>query len=164
MNEIDRFLQETFRDLPGGEESVMAAKEALRVRMIQQYEDCIRKGMSPAYAYVRVVEEFGRKEGAAAEITRQKLLKAYQHFMKRYPRMVKAGFLGIIICPLVFLVLMLGLEWKLIFLTFWILSILILAVYILTVEYIHFRLNMKMDGLDWDSLAQEQEDSGEERQ
>lgn len=70
-----------------------------------------------------------------------KLLKSYANFRKNYPKLIKGGFLAIVILPIVFLLLMFSLEAKIVFLILWIVSIIICAVFIIVIEYTdyHYR-------------------------
>lgn len=61
-------------------------------------------------------------------------------FQKNYEKMIKIGFLAIWIIPLIFLILMFSLESKLVFLVLWILSIILIAAWLIIVEYIHTTL------------------------
>lgn len=49
---------------------------------------------------------------------KQEFLERSEKFEKRYPKMIRFGFLGMIIIPLIFLILMFSLESKLVFLVF----------------------------------------------
>ena len=63
--------------------------------------------------------------------------------------MIKMGFAGIIIIPLVFLILSFSLQAKFVFLILWILSLIALVVYLICVEYVHDRIvrQLEMSGL-----------------
>lgn len=61
-------------------------------------------------------------------------------FQKNYEKMIKIGFVAIWIIPLIFLILMFSLESKLVFLVLWILSIILIAAWLIIVEYIHTTL------------------------
>ncbi|MFR2125388.1 MAG: YhgE/Pip family protein [Dorea sp.] len=71
---------------------------------------------------------------------KQEFLERSEKFEKRYPKMIRFGFLGMIIIPLIFLILMFSLESKLIFLVLWIVSLIALALYLICVEYIHDKM------------------------
>ena len=58
--------------------------------------------------------------------------------------MIRWGFLGMIIIPLVFLILMFSLESKLVFLVLWIVSLIALALYLICVEYIHDKTSRQL--------------------
>ena len=58
--------------------------------------------------------------------------------------MIRWGFLGMIIIPLVFLILMFSLESKLVFLILWIVSLIGLAVYLIVVEYLHDKMQRQL--------------------
>ena len=63
-----------------------------------------------------------------------------ERFERRYPYLIRYGFLAIVIIPLIFLILMFSLESKLIFLVLWIVSLIALALYLICVEYIHDKM------------------------
>ena len=71
---------------------------------------------------------------------KQEFLERSEKFEKRYPKMIRFGFLGMIIIPLIFLILMFSLESKLVFLVLWIISLIALALYLICVEYIHDKM------------------------
>ena len=68
--------------------------------------------------------------------------------------MIKMGFAGIIIIPLVFLILSFSLQAKFEFLILWILSLIALVVYLICVEYVHDRIvrQLEMSGLSKEEL------------
>ena len=70
--------------------------------------------------------------------------------------MVRFGFLAIIFIPLIFLVLMFSLESKIVFLVLWILSIIIIAVWLIVVEFIHNNLQeqQKIAGMSFDEMLE----------
>ena len=63
-----------------------------------------------------------------------------QRFEKNYHKMIRFGFFAILTIPLIFLILMFSLESKIVFLILWILSIILIATWLITVEYIHNEL------------------------
>lgn len=76
---------------------------------------------------------------------RQKLVEKCAAFEKRYPLMVRSGFICMLVIPLVFLVLMFSLESKLVFLILWIASLLALILYLLILEYVHEEMQKKLE-------------------
>lgn len=70
--------------------------------------------------------------------------------------MVRFGFLAIIIIPLIFLVLMFQSGTKIVFLVLWILSIIIIAVWLIVVEFIHNNLQeqQKIAGMSFDEMLE----------
>ena len=83
------------------------------------------------------------------EETKKKFIEKSGQFEQRYPKLIKAGFAGIIIIPLVFLILSFSLQAKFVFLILWILSLIALVVYLICVEYVHDRIvrQLEMNGL-----------------
>lgn len=65
-------------------------------------------------------------------------------FEKRYPKLIRTGFILILVIPLIFLLLMFGLESKIVYLTLWIISLIVLAVYLICVEYIHDKTSRQL--------------------
>lgn len=66
------------------------------------------------------------------------------HFEKRYPKLIRTGFILILVIPLIFLLLMFSLESKIVYLTLWIISLIVLAVYLICVEYIHDKTSRQL--------------------
>lgn len=95
---------------------------------------------------------------------KQEFLERSEKFERRYPKMIRWGFLGMIIIPLIFLILMFSLESKLVFLVLWIVSLIVLALYLICVEYIHDKMlrQLAVTGATTEDLIQEiKEEKGE---
>lgn len=75
-------------------------------------------------------------------------------FEAGYPRMIRFGFTAMIVIPLIFLVLMFSLESKIVFLVLWIVSLILLALYLICIEYIHDRMirQLSLAGLSAEDL------------
>ena len=71
---------------------------------------------------------------------RADFIQRANRFEKRYPKLIRTGFILILVIPLIFLLLMFGLESKIVYLTLWIISLIVLAVYLICVEYIHDKM------------------------
>ena len=70
--------------------------------------------------------------------------------------MVRIGFAGILVVPLVFLILSFVLPAKFVFLVLWIISLIALVVYLICVEYVHDRIvrrQLEMSGLEPEELV-----------
>lgn len=90
------------------------------------------------------------------EDLRQVTAMKARKFEKNYRKMIRIGFLAIIIIPLIFLVLMFSLESKIVFLTLWIVSIIAIATWLIVVEYIHTKLEeqQKMAGMSYEEMLE----------
>ena len=77
-----------------------------------------------------------------------------QRFEKNYHRMIRFGFFAILTIPLIFLILMFSLESKIVFLVLWILSIILIAAWLITVEYIHNELTtqQELSGMSFEEM------------
>ena len=77
-----------------------------------------------------------------------------QRFEKNYHRMIRFGFFAILTIPLIFLILMFSLESKIVFLVLWILSIILIAAWLITVEYIHSELKtqQELSGMSFEEM------------
>lgn len=78
------------------------------------------------------------------ETAKQEFFARSAKFEARYPKLIRYGFLSIIIIPLIFLILMFSLESKIVYLALWIISLIILAVYLICVEYIHDKITRQL--------------------
>lgn len=78
------------------------------------------------------------KEGYHRQISQQA-----DAFEAHYKKLVRGGFLAILILPLIFLILMFSLESKLVFLVLWITSIILTAGFLIIVEYLHYSLQSR---------------------
>ena len=78
-----------------------------------------------------------------------------QNFEQNYRKMIRYGFLAIIIIPLIFLILMFSLESKIVFLVLWIISIIAIATWLIIVEFIHTRLaeQQQVAGMSFDEMV-----------
>lgn len=93
---------------------------------------------------------------ARDEATKQKYLERSVNFERNYSKRIKYGFLCMLIIPLIFLILMFSLDSKLVFLILWIVSLIVLSLYLIVVEYIHDKIQQQTDlnGLTSDELMQ----------
>ena len=60
-----------------------------------------------------------------------------EKFEAGYQKRIKKGFAAILIIPIIFLILMFSISSKMVFLVLWITSIIVIAIYLIIVEYIH---------------------------
>ena len=78
-------------------------------------------------------------------------------FEKRYPIMIRSGFFCMLIIPLIFLILMFSLNSKLVFLILWIVSLVILCLCLICLEYFHDKMEkqLTMSGMSSEELIKE---------
>lgn len=97
---------------------------------------------------------------------RDEIKEKVQKFEKYYPRLIKGGFFAIIIIPIVFLVLMFSITSKMVFLILWIVSIILIALYLICVEYIHENLlnKQKLSEMTGDELIEQLKKKGKKDQ
>lgn len=74
---------------------------------------------------------------------RKTLNDKIEKFQSGYPKRIRRGFLAILIIPVIFLILMFSIDSKMVFLVLWIASIILIALYLIIVEYIHESLKRK---------------------
>ena len=89
------------------------------------------------------------------DLTKRRFLEKSGKFELNYPKMVRIGFAGILVIPLVFLILSFVLPAKFVFLVLWIISLIALVVYLICVEYLHDRIvrQLEMSGLEPEELV-----------
>lgn len=75
---------------------------------------------------------------------REEIVAKAAVFEAGYQRQIRIGFAAMLILPLIFLVLMFSIESKIVFLVLWIVSLIIIAVYLICLEYIHERLKRQI--------------------
>ena len=85
---------------------------------------------------------------AGDETFREELLLRARRFEASYPKRIRRGFLAVIVIPLIFLALMFGISSKMVFLVLWIVSIVLISLYLICIEYIHESLQRKLRLLD----------------
>ena len=87
---------------------------------------------------------------------RKEFMEKSERFERRYPYLIRYGFLAIVIIPLIFLILMFSLESKIVFLTLWIISIIAISVWLIVVEYIHTKLEeqKKLAGMSYEEMLE----------
>ncbi len=77
-------------------------------------------------------------------------------FERRYPKLIRGGFICMFAIPLFMLILMFSLESRLVFLILWIVSLIAISIYLIIVEYIHdnMRRRLQVVGVTVDELAE----------
>lgn len=143
MEDFNLFLDELFLDMPDTKET-RAAKQNLLLNLQSDYEQRLLEGKTSREALVASLIYFGARENIEKELANQEFISSYNRFREKYPRLIRWGFLAILIIPAVFLILMFSLESKLNFLTAWIVSIILSAGYLICVEYIDYRYKRKL--------------------
>lgn len=74
---------------------------------------------------------------------RKSLNDKIEKFQSGYRKKIRVGFLAIVVIPIIFLILMFSIDSKMVFLVLWIASIILIALYLIVVEYIHESLKRK---------------------
>ena len=74
---------------------------------------------------------------------RNSLFDKIVKFQSNYHKKIRRGFLAIVVIPIIFLILMFSIDSKMVFLVLWIASIILIALYLIIVEYIHESLKRK---------------------
>lgn len=143
MEQLKQFVELLFQDLPDGEEAELA-KSAVLKKLEVDYEQYLRDGMYPEQALTQTLICFGALESAEREFQHQRLLHTYHRFRQRYPLMLRCGYLGILVLPLLFLVLFTALDAKLISLIGWGASLAGLVTFIICVEYRDYRFKRQL--------------------
>lgn len=77
---------------------------------------------------------------AADEQRRRNILKRAEKFDRIYPKLHRAGYILFLIVPSLFLLMMFGVNIKMVSLILWILSIIAVVVFLTVVEYMHYHL------------------------
>lgn len=101
-----------------------------------------------------ICEEEGMKREKISLSTAVKILAGQDEFRKTlndkiekfqsgYRKKIRVGFLAIVVIPIIFLILMFSIDSKMVFLVLWIASIILIALYLIVVEYIHESLKRK---------------------
>lgn len=87
---------------------------------------------------------------------REEMYQKAERFEKNYKKRIRRGFLAILIIPLIFLILMFSISSKMVFLVLWITSIIVIAVYLICVEYLHESLkrSLKMSRMSQEELLE----------
>ncbi|HEM3691581.1 TPA: YhgE/Pip domain-containing protein [Streptococcus suis] len=124
----------------------------LRETEIMVCEEEFIKRKSPVSLVIRALLNNKKSE--------ERLQKDLDKFEVRYRKRIKQGFVTIFVLPLIFLILMFSNESKIIFLILWIASIILIAGYLIFIEYVHENMidqiemsKMTRDGII-DSLTQ----------
>ena len=98
------------------------------------------------------------------EELKEEFVNSAARFEKRYPVMIRSGFLCMLIIPLVFLILMFSLNSKLVFLILWITSLVILCLYLICLEYFHDKMikQLALTGLSPEELLERMKEKKKE--
>jgi len=67
-----------------------------------------------------------------------------ERFDRNDNKRIRRGFAAIFIIPLIFLILMFSISSKMVFLVLWITSIIVIALYLICVEYLHESLKRRL--------------------
>lgn len=103
-------------------------------------------------------------EAIRAETERRLQLYKVEKFEAMYKMLIRVGYAVIIIVPLILLVLMFSLESKLTFLSWWIITILAAAAYLVVVDFLHSRYERwrDVDAGEWIHVKFEEEETEQE--
>lgn len=103
-------------------------------------------------------------EAVRAETERRLQLYKVEKFEAMYKKLIRVGYAVIIIVPLVLLALMFSLESKLTFLSWWIITILAAAAYLVVVDFLHSRYERwrDVDAGEWIHVKYEEEETEQE--
>ena len=84
-----------------------------------------------------------------------KLLEKSVQFEQHYPKLIRWGFLCMMVIPLLLLILMFSLESRLVFLILWVISLIAICGYLIIVEYIHDKMHrqLEINGMTVDDLT-----------
>ena len=150
VKEIDDFVNELFEKnsnmrLVRNAASYDGAREYITNRLNTKYKALIDKGWESRDALTRVLAEFGADEGVVRAVAFEELKLSYEKFDKSYKTLQTIGFAGVIIWPLLFVIFMFAVdvESKITFLVIWIVYLLLLAAYVITINYIDYRFKEK---------------------
>ncbi|KAA8832347.1 YhgE/Pip domain-containing protein [Bifidobacterium tissieri] len=85
---------------------------------------------------------------------RPQIRRRAHRFFKLYPHLIRAGLALIIVLPALFLILMFSVESKIVMLTAWITSIILIDIYLIVVEYMYesFARQLGISAMDSDAL------------
>ena len=79
------------------------------------------------------------------EESKMQLLEKSVQFERYYPKLIRWGFICMIVIPLLLLILMFSLESRLVFLVLWIVSLIVICGYLICVEYIHDKMHRQLE-------------------
>ena len=79
------------------------------------------------------------------EESKVQLLEKSVQFERYYPKLIRWGFICMIVIPLLLLILMFSLESRLVFLVLWIVSLIVICGYLICVEYIHDKMHRQLE-------------------
>lgn len=138
MQTLTQMINDAFRDFPVTPET-QRARTSLEEQLTAALQKELDAGLSQEAALMRAALQIS----AQSVLTQEKRTRQYEarrrHFETRYPHYVRCGFLAIVLIPFVFLILMFSMESKLVFLSLWIVSIIIIATFLICIEYIHYK-------------------------
>lgn len=138
------YIESLFQELPSSE-AAEYIKRKLITSLEIKYQEKLAEEVSAEEAFRQVLFDFGAQQGMEAALLDYQLKTKYARFKKYYPKMLRFGFLGVLILPLGFLVMMFSLDAKLVALLGWIISLIALAAFLLTVDYINYRYGKLME-------------------
>lgn len=140
INYVNDYFERTYSGdtrLPGFQES----KNALLERLDCLYRKELLEGHSHEEAACHALIRIGMNQLVENETWNYTLNRKALKFERYYPKLIRIGLWAIFLIPLVFLCLMFSMNSKLVYLILWIISIILIAAFLIVIDYIHDRLN-----------------------
>ncbi len=150
VKEIDDFVEELFEKnsnikLVRNQASYDGAREYIKKRLNTKYKALVDKGWKSQDALTRVLAEFGADEGVMRAVAYEELKISFEKFDRNYKKLQRIGFAGVIVWPVLFVIFMFAvdMESKITFMVIWVVYLLLLAAYVITINYIDYRFKKK---------------------
>lgn len=148
MKEIDDFVEELFirnsnLRMVRKPESYDGAKKYILNRLNSKYDALISQGWESREALTKVLADFGADEGVMRAVAYEEMKASYEKFDRNYKKLQKIGFAGVIIWPIMFVSFLFTVESKITFLVIWVVYLILLAAYIITINYMDYRFKKK---------------------
>lgn len=140
---IDIFIDKW---LPADENDdvITAVRQNLRADFVCKTDELIAQGISEETAQAQILAEFGAKEGMLRSVITERLKRRYIKFQKRYPVMIRCGIVSLIFAPLLIAFCFSGVDTKISSLVAWVVAVVTIVIYIITVEYVDYRFKQNL--------------------
>lgn len=108
-------------------------------RKLAQTDFFIGEGRDRSLRHISLIEMV--RVLASGTGYREQIIQKRDQFNKIYPRLIKLGFILVVVVPIIPLVLLFSVNAKLIMLVLWSVAVLVGFIFLIVVEYIHSNLN-----------------------
>lgn len=137
MNDIDNFIHNLFSCFEETEE-LKELKKKTHKELCEKYDVLISQGLTHDEAILQIKIDFGAREFVLHQLNEKKAISHYEKFKSLYPKLKNFGLIAIGAVTLLAITVAGTTSLKLEMLTTWIVLIILLVFFEMTVEYLDY--------------------------